>query len=80
VYLHLRNGVIRMINTSSMTLEDILKIYKYMQKSKTHDSRSSNEDTRRNGLNWVLESSTRHVRWIVTVSTSQQCVLTRRQL
>ena len=49
--MDLRNGAIRMINTSNKTLEDILKTHKYKQKSKTQDGRSSDEDTRRIGTN-----------------------------
>jgi hypothetical protein len=43
--LDLGKVVIRMtINTSSKTLEDMLKTHKYMQESKTHDGRSLDED------------------------------------
>jgi hypothetical protein len=37
-----------MINTSSKTLQDMLKTYKNMLESKTQDGRSPNKDVQRN--------------------------------
>ena len=44
----LGSGMIWMINTSSKTLEDMLKTYKYKKESKAQDGKSLDEDSQKN--------------------------------
>jgi hypothetical protein len=45
VYLYSGKRVMHMMNTLIKTLENLLKIYRYMQKSKTSNERSPNKNT-----------------------------------